>query len=76
MQTSLTRQGLQAKYEFSPPKTIPVPKVLNTLTGIRTVFSDPSRFKIIYRKVGYGSILMFDDRAQFVFLDLICWYDG
>ena len=66
MQTSLTRQGLQEKYEFSPPKTIPVPKILNTLTGIKAVFSDPSRFKIIYGKVRYGSILMFDDRAQFV----------
>ncbi|KDR69074.1 hypothetical protein GALMADRAFT_933805 [Galerina marginata CBS 339.88] len=64
MQTSLTRQGLQAKYEFTAPKTILEPKVLNTLTGIKTVFSDPSRFKIIYQKVGYGSILMFDDRAQ------------
>jgi len=72
MQTSLTSQALQAKYEFSPPKTISVTKVLNTLTGIKTVFSDPSRFKIVYDKVGYGSILMFDDHAQFVFLDLIC----
>ena len=72
MQTSLTRQGLQSKYEFSPPKTIPVTKVLNTLTGIKTVFSDPSRFKIMYDNVGYGSVLTVDDRAQFVFLDLIC----
>ncbi|KDR73404.1 hypothetical protein GALMADRAFT_142500 [Galerina marginata CBS 339.88] len=64
MQTSLTRQGLQAKYDFDAPKTIPVPIVLNTLTGIKTVFSDSSRFKVIYEKFGYGSILMFDNPTQ------------
>jgi hypothetical protein len=64
MTTSLTRQGLQAKYDFNPPATIPVPKVFNTLTGIKTIFSDPSRFKVIYEKFGYGSMLMFDDVAQ------------
>ncbi|PPQ85481.1 hypothetical protein CVT25_006638 [Psilocybe cyanescens] len=64
MQTSLTRQGLQDKYSFNHPATLPVPKVLNTLTGIRTVFSDPARFKVIYEKFGYGSILMFDDPKQ------------
>ncbi|KAG5644792.1 hypothetical protein DXG03_007613 [Asterophora parasitica] len=45
-------------------QTLPIPKVLNTFTGIKTVFSDPSRFKVIYEKYGYGSILMFDDIAQ------------
>ena len=72
MQTSLTRQGLQDKYEFTAPKTIPVAKVLNNLTGIKTVFSDPSRFKTIYEKVGYGSILMFDNPAQYVWFPIVC----
>uniref|UniRef100_A0A8H8CDX0 Heme peroxidase n=1 Tax=Psilocybe cubensis TaxID=181762 RepID=A0A8H8CDX0_PSICU len=64
MKASLTRQRLQDKYSFDHPAILPVPKVLNTLTGIRTVFSDPTRFKNIYEKFGYGSILMFDDQAQ------------
>lgn len=66
MKQSLTRQGLQDKYTFDPPIATPVPKVLNTVTGIRNVFNDPSRFKVIYEKYGYGSILMFDDVAKYV----------
>ncbi|PPQ84052.1 hypothetical protein CVT26_013955, partial [Gymnopilus dilepis] len=64
MKQSLTRQGLQDKYTFDLPKALPVPKVLNTLTGIKTVFSDPHCYKVIYEKFGYGSMLMFDDAAQ------------
>ena len=66
MKQSLTRQGLQDKYTFDLPKALPVPKVLNTLTGIKTVFSDPHCYKVIYEKFGYGSMLMFDDAAQYV----------
>jgi linoleate 10R-lipoxygenase len=64
MKESLKRQGLVKKYNFDKPVTARVPKVLNTFTGIKTAFSDPSRFKTIYEKYGYGSILMFDDVAQ------------
>ncbi|KAF5372301.1 hypothetical protein D9615_009236 [Tricholomella constricta] len=64
MKDSLTRQGLAAKYTFDHPKTLPVPKVLNTFTGIKAVWSDPTRFKVIYEKFGYGSILMFDEIAK------------
>ncbi|KAG6847119.1 hypothetical protein H0H93_009982, partial [Arthromyces matolae] len=64
MQKSLTRRKLQAKYSFDHPKVQPVPKILNTFTGIRRVFGDPSLFKVVYEKQGYGSILMFDEIAQ------------
>jgi len=66
MKESLTRQKLATKYTFDPPVTARVPKILNTFTGIKTVFGDPSRFKVIYEKFGYGSILMFDGIAQYV----------
>lgn len=66
MKDSLTRRGLAEKYTFERPKTLSVPKVLNTFAGIKTAFGDPSRFKVIYEKYGYGSILMFDELAQYV----------
>lgn len=64
MKQSLTTQGLVAKYTFDHPQTLRVPKVLNTFTGIKNVFGDSSRFKVIYEKYGYGSILMFDEVAK------------
>jgi len=64
MKGSLTTRGLVQKYTFDPPVILGVPKVLNTFTGIKVAFSDPSRFKTIYEKYGYGSILMFDDVGQ------------
>jgi hypothetical protein len=64
MKESLTRQGLDKKYTFDRPITSRAAKVLNTFTGIKAAFNDPSRFKVIYEKFGYGSMLMFDDVAQ------------
>jgi hypothetical protein len=64
MKDSLTRQGINKKYTFDKPIASRVPKVLNTFTGIKTAFTDPARFKVIYEKYGYGSILMFDETAQ------------
>jgi linoleate 10R-lipoxygenase len=64
MKESLTRQGINKKYSFDKPVATPVPKVLNTFTGIKTAFTDPPRFKVIYEKYGYGSILMFDETTQ------------
>ncbi|KAG6917742.1 hypothetical protein DXG01_001280 [Tephrocybe rancida] len=64
MKESLTHQKLDKKYTFDHPKTLPVPKVLNTFAGIKTVFNDPTNFKTIYEKYGYGSILMFDDNPK------------
>ncbi|KAG6916804.1 hypothetical protein DXG01_005269 [Tephrocybe rancida] len=64
MKESLTHQKLDKKYTFDHPKALPVPKVLNTFAGIKTVFNDPTSFKTIYEKYGYGSILMFDDNPK------------
>ncbi|KAG6859256.1 hypothetical protein C0991_001040 [Blastosporella zonata] len=64
MKDSLTHQKLEKKYTFDRPQALRVPKVLNTFTGIKAVFSDSSRFKVIYEKYGYGSILMFDEIAK------------
>lgn len=66
MKQSLTRQGIASKYTFDPPSIIPQAKVFNTITGIKTVFSDSTRFKTIYEKVGSGSMLMFDNLTQYV----------
>ncbi|KAG6916400.1 hypothetical protein DXG01_006979 [Tephrocybe rancida] len=64
MKDSLTKQGTTSKYSFDHPTPLPVPKVLNTFTGIKTVWNDPQRFKVAYEKVGYGSALVCDDPKQ------------
>jgi len=64
MKESLTRQKLAAKYTFDPPVADRVPKLLNTFTGIKTLFGDSNRFKVIYTSAGYGSVLMFDEIAK------------
>ena len=64
MKESLKKQKLDKKYTFDPPVAARIPKVLNTFTGIKTLFNDPAKFKVIYEKYGYGSILMFDEIAK------------
>ncbi|KAG6865223.1 hypothetical protein C0991_004346 [Blastosporella zonata] len=64
MKTSLTKQGTASKYSFDHPTAVPLPKILNTFTGIKTVWNDPQRFKVAYEKVGYGSALVCDDPKQ------------
>jgi linoleate 10R-lipoxygenase len=67
MKESLTKQKLDKKYTFDFPVAARIPKVLHTFTGIKTLFNDPAKFKVIYEKYGYGSILMFDEIAKWVF---------
>lgn len=64
MKKSLTRQELQRKYTFDLPQTLSTPKVLNTLAGIQSFFEDPTKFKAIYNKFGYGPIFKFDEIAK------------
>ncbi|KAL0959663.1 hypothetical protein HGRIS_011365 [Hohenbuehelia grisea] len=64
MKESLTTQQIADKYTFEYPKPQPVPVILNNFTAIKHAWSDPARFKTIYEKYGYGSILMFDDVKQ------------
>jgi hypothetical protein len=68
MKDSLTKQGLVARYTFERPVTARIPKVLNTFTGIKYVFNDPTRFHNVYEMQGlgdgYGFILAFDQVAK------------
>ncbi|KAJ7924221.1 heme peroxidase [Mycena leptocephala] len=65
MQTSLTAQGTAANYTFSRPVPTNAPYILNTLTAINYVFSDPASFTNMYnmKDLGfrYGFFLAFDD---------------
>lgn len=60
MQKSLTKQGIAQKYTFDRPIAQPVPIILKTFAAIKSVWNDPSRFKIIYEKLGYGCAYRFD----------------
>ncbi|KAJ6487073.1 heme peroxidase [Mycena vitilis] len=68
MKQSLTTQGIAANYTFDRPSPAPVPKVLNTFTGIKYVFNDPTRFPTVYDMSGlgngYGFMLTFDQAAK------------
>jgi linoleate 10R-lipoxygenase len=71
MKDSLTRICIAEQYTFDRPSAHPECKILNTFTGIKYVFSDPTRFKVIYEKFGYGSILMFDEITKYVLRALV-----
>ncbi|EPS97159.1 hypothetical protein FOMPIDRAFT_95975 [Fomitopsis schrenkii] len=77
---NLTKLGLADKYAYERPVTQPVPKVLNTLTGIRHVFADPSKFVQIYTQDmkaltrGYGFMLVFDEREKHDKDRAFCWH--
>ncbi|KNZ76883.1 Psi-producing oxygenase C [Termitomyces sp. J132] len=64
MKDSLTRQKKDKKYTFERPETLPVTKDINTFTGIKNVFNDSFRFKVIYEMPGYGFPLMFDEAKK------------
>ena len=68
MKASLTRQGIADKYTFTRPVPVSVPKILNTFTGIKTVFSDPTHFKVPYGikdpATSGGSILDCDEKTR------------
>lgn len=57
-------------YTFDRPIATPIPKVLNTLTGIRYVFADFEKYHQTYSydmerlTDGYGFFLSFDDRKK------------
>ncbi|KAJ6476780.1 heme peroxidase [Mycena vitilis] len=68
MKKSLTAQGIAANYTFDRPSPAPVPKVLNTFTGIKYVFNDSARFHTVYDLSGlgngYGFMLSFEQAAK------------
>ena len=67
---NLTKLGIADKYSYTRPTATPIPKVLNTLTGIRHVFDDFSKFKQTYTQdmlmltEGYGFMLVFDEQKK------------
>jgi linoleate 10R-lipoxygenase len=71
MKGSLTRLGIAEQYTFGRPSALPECKILTTFTGIKYACGDPTRFKVIYEKIGYGSILMFDEIAKYVLRALV-----
>ncbi|KAJ4490906.1 heme peroxidase [Lentinula aciculospora] len=64
MKDSLTRQKIADQYTFTRPVPAPIPKVLNTFTGIKYAFNDPAKFHTAYQMSGlgngYGFMLAFD----------------
>ncbi|TCD62866.1 hypothetical protein EIP91_006272 [Steccherinum ochraceum] len=67
---NLTKLGIAEKYDFNRPKPQPIPKVVDTLTGIRYVFNDSTKFKTVYGDDmrlltgGYGFFLVFEEAAK------------
>ncbi|THH11068.1 hypothetical protein EW145_g888 [Phellinidium pouzarii] len=67
---NLTKLGIVDNYDFKRPVATPIPKVLNTLTGIRYVFNDFEKFHQTYTANmapltdNYGFMLTFDERKK------------
>ena len=74
---NLTKLGVANKYDFARPKPQPIPKVVDTISGIRYVFADYNKFKTTYGDDmrlltdGYGFFLVFEDEKQSAFSSLI-----
>ena len=69
---NLTKLGIAGQYNFDRPKAQPIPKVVDTLQGIRYVFNDPIKYNTIYGDDmrlltdGYGFFLVFEDAQKCV----------
>ncbi|KAI0081382.1 heme peroxidase [Panus rudis PR-1116 ss-1] len=67
---NLTKLGIADQYLFDRPQAQPIPKVVDTLTGIRYVFNDFNKFKTTYGDDmrlltrGYGFFLVFDEQEK------------
>ena len=69
MKESLTKQKIADRYTYTRPVATRIPKILNTFTGIKYVFNDPSRFPTVYYDLkglgnGYGFMLVFEEAAK------------
>ena len=68
MKESLTRQGIADRYTYTRPVATRIPKVIDTFTGIKYIFNDPTRFHTVYDMTGlgngYGFMLVFDQAAK------------
>jgi linoleate 10R-lipoxygenase len=66
---NLTDLGIVDKYKFNRPTALPIPKVVDTIQGIRNVFNDSVTFKTTYPTMqllteGYGFFLTFDSEKK------------
>lgn len=66
---NLTNLKIADKYNFARPRPLPIPKIVDTIQGIRTVFNDSVKFKTNYPDMrmlteGYGFFLVFDSEDQ------------
>ena len=74
---NLENLGIVDQYLLPRPKPRPIPKVVDTLTGIRYVFNDPIKFNTTYGDDmrlltgGYGFFLVFEDEKKSAFFSLI-----
>ena len=75
MKANLTKLGLADQYantDGARPTPLPIPKVVDTLDGIKYVFARPGQYANTYVKgtnlmtAGYGFMLSFDDETQCV----------
>lgn len=73
MKENLDKLHLLSQYtdvEGKRPSALPIPKVVDTIDGIRYVFKDPAKYKTTYAHdmklltQGYGFMLSDDDRAS------------
>ncbi|KAH8099451.1 heme peroxidase [Cristinia sonorae] len=67
---NLTKLGIVEKYSFDRPKALPIPKVVDTVAGIKYVFNDSTKFKTTYGDDmrlltrNYGFFLVFEDEQR------------
>ena len=67
---NLTKLGVVEKYDLARPKPQPIPKVVDTISGIRYVFTDFTKFKVPYGQDmrmltnNYGFFLVFDEKEK------------
>ena len=75
MKENLRKLGILDQYantDGKRPAALPIPKVVDTIDGIRYVFKAPAKFKTTYAPDmklltnGYGFMLSDDEQARFV----------
>lgn len=67
---NLTKLGIVDQYNFERPQAKPIPKVVDTLAGIKHIFNDPTRYKVVYGEHLYpltsniGFFMIYDEKEK------------